>query len=71
MLWSMKKGLPLGALRTSQPFGREPDSDCGSGLCGRESSGGGGSAAAAGTSERVCHRETPQQRIQIHHNLEN
>lgn len=32
VLWSMKKGLPLGALRTSQPAGRKPDSDGGSGL---------------------------------------
>lgn len=37
VLWSMKNGLPLGALRTSQPFGREPDSNWGSGLCGRAS----------------------------------
>lgn len=33
VLWSMKKGLPLGALRTSQPAGRKPDSDWSSGLC--------------------------------------
>lgn len=32
MLWSMKNGLPLGALRTSQPAGRKPDSYVGSGL---------------------------------------
>lgn len=70
MLWSMKKGLPLGALRTSQPFGRKPDSNWGSGLCGRDSWGGGGGAAAAaaagavaatGTSERVCQMTTANQ----------
>lgn len=32
VLWSMKKGLPLGALRTSQPAGRKPDSYVASGL---------------------------------------
>lgn len=26
VVWLMKKGLPLGALRTSQPAGREPES---------------------------------------------
>lgn len=30
VLWSMKNGRPLGALRTSQPAGREPDSKEGS-----------------------------------------
>lgn len=50
VLWSMKNGRPLGALRTSQPTGRKPDSTVGSGLgvCCGDSSGTGGWGGGGG-----------------------
>ena len=72
MLWSMKKGRPLGALRTSQPGGIRPNSCLGWGLgerwglgecCGEASGDSIGGWYTVGLTDRVLWPPAPSEVI--------